>query len=140
MTNRRLADIVKDQRLVTLEERETVQAACRCMCDCRTGSVLVMDGEQRLIGIFTGRDAVRTLAEGRSAEATSLAHAMTPNPITIALGARAVDALREMNNRGFRHLPVVDGGKICGVVSRSDFTGMEIDLLDDENHVWECLR
>lgn len=65
---------------------------------------------------------------------------MTPNPITIGADSRAIDALRVMSNRGFRHLPVVEGGKIWGVVSRSDFMGMEIDRLDDETHLGECLR
>jgi CBS domain-containing protein len=46
----------------------------------------------------------------------------------------AIDALREMSNRGFRHLPVAESGRIWGVVSRSDFIGMEIDRLD-EDHV-----
>ena len=138
--NRKLADIVKDQRLLVLAERETVQQACRCMWECRTGSVLVVDDQQRLTGIFTGRDAVRTLAEGKNAEVTTLAHAMTPNPITITPDNRAIDALREMSNRGFRHLPVVESGRIWGVVSRSDFMGMEIDRLDDETHLWECIR
>ncbi len=123
-----------------LAERETVQQACRCMWECRTGSVLVVDDQQRLTGIFTGRDAVRTLAEGKNAEVTTLAHAMTPNPITITPDNRAIDALREMSNRGFRHLPVVESGRIWGVVSRSDFLGMEIDRLDDEIHLWECIR
>jgi predicted transcriptional regulator len=59
---------------------------------------------------------VRTLAEGKNAEVTRLAHAMTPNPITITPGSRAIDALWEMSNRDFRHLPVVESGKIWGVV------------------------
>ena len=140
MINRKLADIVKGQKLVALAERETVQEACRYMWERRTGSVLVLDDQQRLTGIFTGRDAVRTLAEGKSAKVTTLAQAMTPNPITTTPDNRAVDALREMSNRGFRHLPVVEGGRIWGVVSRSDFMGMEIDRLDDETHLWECIR
>ena len=140
MINRKLADIVKGQKLVALAERETVQEACRYMWECRTGSVLVLDDQQRLTGIFTGRDAVRTLAEGKSAEVTTLAHAMTPNPITITPDNRAIDALREMSNRGFRHLPVVESGRIWGVVSRSDFLGMEIDRLDEDNHLCECIR
>jgi CBS domain-containing protein len=140
MIMRKLANIVKGQKLVALTERETVQQACRCMWECRTGSVLVVDDQQRLTGIFTGRDAVRTLAEGKNAEVTTLAHAMTPNPITITPDNRAIDALREMSNRGFRHLPVVESGRILGVVSRSDFLGTEIDRLDDENHLWECIR
>jgi CBS domain-containing protein len=110
------------------------------MWERRTGSVLVLDDQQRLTGIFTGRDAVRTLAEGKSAKVTTLVQAMTPNPITTTPDHRAVDALREMSNRGFRHLPVVEGGRICGVVSRSDFLGMEIDRLDEDNHLCECIR
>jgi CBS domain-containing protein len=140
MINRKLANIVKGQKLVALTERETVQQACRCMWESRTGSVLVLDDQQHLIGIFTGRDAVRTLAEGKSAQETALGQAMTPNPITITPDNRALDALREMCNRGFRHLPVVGSGRIWGVVSRSDFLGTEIDRLDDENHLWECIR
>ena len=140
MINRKLADIVKDQKLLALAEHATVQEACRCMWECRAGSVLVVDHQQCLTGIFTGRDAVRALAEGKNAEVTPLAQVMTPNPITIAADNRAIDALRVMSNRGFRHLPVVEGGKIWGVVSRSDFMGMEIDRLDDETHLEECLR
>ena len=140
MINRKLAEIVKGQKLVALAERETVQEACRYMWERRTGSVLVLDDQQCLTGIFTGRDAVRTLAEGKNAEATTLAQAITPNPITITPDNRAIDALREMSNRGFRHLPVVEGGRIWGVVSRSDFLGMEIDRLDEDNHLCECIR
>jgi CBS domain-containing protein len=140
MINRKLADIVKDQKLLALAEHATVQEACRCMWECRAGSVLVVDHQLHLAGIFTGRDAVRALAQGKNAELTPLAQVMTPNPITITPDSRAIDALREMNNRGFRHLPVIEGGRICGVVSRSDFMGMEIDRLDDETHLEECIR
>jgi CBS domain-containing protein len=140
MMNRKLADIVKDQKLVALAERETVQEACRYMWERRTGSVLVLDDQERLTGIFTGRDAVRTLAEGKSAKETPLAQAMTPNPITLTPDNHAVDALREMGNRGFRHLPVVENGRIWGVVSRSDFLGMEIDRLDEDDHLCERIR
>jgi predicted transcriptional regulator len=45
-----------------------------------------------------------------------------------------------MCDRGFRHLPVIDNGKIVGVVSRGDFKGMEIDQLDEDEHLWECVR
>ena len=140
MINRKLADIVRDQKLLALTEHATVQEACRCMWECRVGSVLVVDHQQCLTGIFTGRDAVRALAEDKNAEVTTLVQVMTPNPIALAADSRAIDALREMSNRGFRHLPVVEDGKIWGVVSRSDFMGMEIDRLDDETHLWECIR
>ena len=140
MTNRKLAYIVKDQKPLVLDMYETVQHACQCMRGRNAGSVLVIDEQQCLRGIFTGRDAVRALAEGKDAAATTLAHAMTPNPITITPDNRAIDALRKMSDGGFRHLPVVENGTIWGIVARSDFNGMEIDQLDEEDHLWECIR
>ena len=83
---------------------------------------------------------MRTLAQGKNAEVTTLAQTMTRNLITINPDSRAIDALREMSNRGFCHLPVVESGRIWGVVSRGDFKGMEIDQLDEEDHLWECVR
>jgi CBS domain-containing protein len=140
MTNRKIENIVKGQNLQILAENATVQQACRCMFDCGTGSVLVVDDQQRLTGIFTSRDAVRTLAQGKNAEATILSQVMTPNPVTISPDSRAIDALRTMNERGFRHLPVVESGKLVGIITRSTFQGMEIDQLDTEVHLWECIR
>ena len=140
MTNRKIGNIVRGQKLQILTENATVQQACRCMFDCGTGSVLVVDDQQRLTGIFTGRDAVRTLAQGKNAEATILSQVMTPNPVTISPDSRAIDALRTMNERGFRHLPVVESGKLVGIITRSAFHGMEIDQLDTEVHLWECIR
>jgi len=140
MTDRTIADIVADQNPLVLAAHETVQQGCKCMCERCAGSVLVIDDQRRLSGIFTGRDAVRTFAEGKVAAVTTLAQAMTPNPTTIAPESRAIDALRALNDGGFRHLPVVENGKIWGIVSRSDFKGMEIDRLDEETQLWECIR
>jgi CBS domain-containing protein len=140
MTNRQLAYIIKDQRPLVLGEQDTVQRACREMWDRRVGSALVVDSDQRLTGIFTGRDAVRALAQEKDAATTPLAEAMTVKPVTISPDCRAIDALRAMSDGGFRHLPVIDGDKIWGTVSRGDFKGMEIDRLDDEEHLWECIR
>ncbi|MGI9403580.1 MAG: CBS domain-containing protein [Hyphomicrobium sp.] len=140
MTNRTIADIVKEQKPLVLAAHETVQEACRCMWERRAGSVLVVNDQQSLSGIFTGRNAVRTLAEGKDAAVTTLAQAMTANPTTITPGSRAIDALRTMNDGGFRHLPVIESGRIWGIISRGDFKGMEIDRLDEETHISECLR
>ena len=71
---------------------------------------------------------------------TTLAQVMTPDPITITPDSRAIDALRTMSDAGFRHLPVVENGRIWGIVSRVDFKGAEIDQLDEEDHLWECIR
>jgi CBS domain-containing protein len=127
MTNRELAYIVKDQKPLVLPADEAVRLACRCMWERRNGSVLVVDGEQRLSGIFTGRDAVRLLAKGKDAARAPLAKAMTRKPVTITPKSRAIDALRAMAEGGFRHVPVTEEGTIKGVVSRGDIKGMEFE-------------
>ena len=139
MTNRNLAYIVKDQNPLTMAANDTVQHACRRMWERRVGAVLVTDEKQRLAGIFTGRDAVHALAESKNSAETLLADAMTPNPDTIAPECTAIDALRAMSDRGYRHLPIVANGKILGIVSRGDFKGLELDRLEDETHLWECI-
>jgi CBS domain-containing protein len=126
MSNRELAHIIKDQKPLVLSRDETARAACRCMWECRSGSVLVVDGRQRLGGIFTGRDAVRLLAKGEDGS-TPLAKAMTRNPVTIGPKSRAIDALRAMSEGGFRHVPVTEDGSVRGVVSRGDLKGMEFE-------------
>lgn len=136
---RPLGDIVAKQKPVLLGSDETVTEACKAMRRRKAGSVLVVDRRQRLTGIFTGRDAVRALAKTKNAAATRLAKAMTRDPATMPPDNDAIDALRAMNDCGFRHIPVVMSGRILGVVSRSDFTGIEIDRLDEEEHLKECL-
>ena len=140
MTNRALAYIVKDQLPLVLTTGDTVRTACEHMCARRAGSVLVVDDQQRLLGIFTGRDAVKLASAGSDAARTPLSQAMTTNPVTIGPEARAIDALRLMCEHGFRHLPVIEHGRIWGVVSRGDFKGAELDRLDTEQHLWECIR
>lgn len=137
MTNRSIAFIVKDQNPLIMTANQTVQDACQRMTERRVGAVLVTDRKRRLSGIFTGRDAVRALAEGKIAAETTLSAAMTHDPRTISPDETAKDALLAMNNGGFRHLPVVADGKILGIVSRGDFKGLELDLLEDEINLWE---
>jgi CBS domain-containing protein len=139
MPDRKLAYILKDQKPVVLALHDTVEQACRCMWERRVGSVLVTDEHQRLRGIFTGRDAVRMVAQGSDPSKTPLSEAMTPDPVTLKPQSRAIDALRAMNEGGFRHLPVLDDGRIWGVVSRGDFSGVEIDRLEEEIHLAECI-
>ncbi len=136
---REVAKIIEGQSPLLVREDETVQSACRSMRRRKCGATLVVDTQQCLSGIFTGRDAVRVLARVEDAATTRLAKAMTRNPVTIAPESSAIDALRAMNDGGFRHLPVVANGKILGVVSRSDFTGIEIDRLDEEEHLKEVI-
>ena len=135
---RKMSDIVRNQVPVTLPPDATVRDACQCMRDRRVGAVLVTENDQRLLGIFTGRDAVhRVLAEGRSAARTKLAAVMTRDPDTMPPNKTAIDALRLMEDGRYRHVPIVDDGKVVGIVSRFDFSGTELDRLDEETGLWE---
>ena len=135
---RKMSELVRHQNPLVLPPTATAKEACRSMRDRRVGAVLVVEADGRLVGVFTGRDAVcRVLAEGKDPAKTHLAEVMTPKPDTIAPRSTAIEALRLMADRGFRHLPVVDGGKVVGIVSKGDFRGLEQDRLDEETGLWE---
>ena len=133
-----MSDIVRNRDPVTFPPSATVRDACRSMREYRVGAVLVTEGDHRLVGIFTARDAVhRVLAEGRSAARTKLAEVVTRDPDTMPPGRTAIEALRLMEDRRYRHVPIVDGGRVVGIVSRFDFSGIELDRLNEETGLWE---
>lgn len=135
---RRMGDIVRDQKPVILPPSATVMEACCQMRDRRVGAVLVAEEDRKLLGIFTGRDAVcRVLAEARDPRATRLSDVMTREPRAIPPHRTAIDALRLMEDGWFRHVPVVAEGKIVGIASHGDFRGLEQAQLDEETDFWE---
>ena len=104
----------------------------------RVGAVLVTEKDRRLLGIFTGRDAVGgVLAEGKSAARTTLSDVMTRDPTSISPRKTAIEALRLMEDGRYRHVPIVEDGKVVGIVSGFDFSGLELDRLDEETGLWE---
>ena len=106
---RKMSDIVRNQDPLTLPPDTTVKEACRHMRDRRVGAVLVTEADRRLVGIFTGRDAVcRVLAEGKSADRTKLSEVMTRDPTAMPPGHTAIEALRLMQDARYRHVPIVD--------------------------------
>ena len=138
--NREMAEIIRNQKPLTLPPTATVQEACKHMHERKVGAVLVTNPKGELVGIFTGRDAVRVMAEGKPAEATPLRQVMTKNPHCLPPRHTAIHALRLMRDGGFRHVPVVDEGVVIGIVSRGDFRGLEQDRLDEETGIWERMR
>lgn len=140
MPQRTMGEIVRDQKPLMMGPSASVADACAAMHARRVGAVLVVDEGQRLQGIFTGRDAVRLLAEGLDAKATPLSAVMTNNPATLGPGARAQEALQLMSDAGFRHVPIVQDGRVAGIVSRYDFRAMEQARMDDATGFLEALR
>jgi CBS domain-containing protein len=95
--NRKIADIIKRQKLAKLAPTATVRQACKLMAERAVGSVLVSDETGRLVGIFTERDLVkRVAAPGLDIEKTQVAEVMTKMPETITPGDPAFVALRRI--------------------------------------------
>lgn len=141
MRDRPIADLVRRRDPVTLPPEATVQEACKAMRAHRVGCVLVAGADRRLLGIFTGRDAVcRIGAECRPPAETRLADAMTPDPQVLPPTGGALEALRLMQDGGFRHVPLVEDGVAVGVVSRGDFRAAEHARLNEETGLWETMR
>lgn len=141
MPQRHMSDIIRDQQPVVLSPETSIRDACRQMQKRRIGAILVAHSDGHLVGIFTGRDAVcRVLAEGLDAASTKLADVMTKNPDTITPEKTAMDALLQMQDGGYRHIPIVADGRITGIVSRGDFRGAEKARLDEETGFAEKMR
>jgi CBS domain-containing protein len=114
-----------------------VREAAKVMHGRNVGSVLIIE-DGRLEGILTERDVVhRVVAAGRDPDGTLLGEVMTRDPDTVLPDTTALDALRRMHDGGYRHLPVVEKGRVVAVVSRRDFLGGEKAQLDDETAIWE---
>ena len=141
MLNRPVATLIRNQVVLALPPEATVRGACQRMRERYVGSVLVTDERDHLVGIFTERDAVcRVLAEGRDADRTTLAKVMTTEVASVSPQATALDALRLMQDGGFRHVPVVAGRRVVGIVSYTDFRGQEHARLEHETELFETIR
>jgi CBS domain-containing protein len=116
--------IVRDilsTKLVSVGPSATVAEAATVMGERHVGSALVMEGES-LIGIFTERDIVRALSQDFDAPGHSVSPWMTKNPKTIGAEADVKEALDMMLTGGFRHVPVVDGERVVGIISMRDIS------------------
>jgi CBS domain-containing protein len=140
MARKLMPDVVHDQELAELPGAATVREATRLMTARDVSTVLITAGGGRLEGIVTERDIVRRVVmPGRDPDRTRLHEVMTRDPDTIGPNEPPIEALRRMQDGGYRHLPVVDGGRLVGIVSRRDFSGTEKTRLDDETSLWEEL-
>ena len=118
-----VADILskRDARsLASLSPTATVRDALQLMADRNIGSVLIMQGEA-LLGIFTERDYARKIeVRGRASGDTRLAEVMTPDVLHVGPATTTQECMALMTDKRLRHLPVLDGGQVVGMVSIGD--------------------
>jgi CBS domain-containing protein len=112
-------------QVVSTGSDEPVCAAAAAMVRDRTGSALVMQG-RFLAGILTERDVLRAAASGADLTTSPVSAWMTKDPESATLDTTAEDAAQLMLLHGFRHLPVLDGREVRGVVSLRDLFSARI--------------
>jgi CBS domain-containing protein len=123
MTEHAEIEIVRHFDPVTLPPDATVMMAARHMRSQHITAVLVTEEDGKLIGIFTERDAIsRVLAEGKDPVVTTLAEVMTDNPDTVSPADATAEVVRAMRAAHCRHLPMVEDGKVVGIVSRGQLS------------------
>jgi CBS domain-containing protein len=125
----RVSEIMTNAAVLEQSE-DTLAEAARKMWKQQTGSLLVMEGED-LVGIITERDVLKAVATGVKPEDTRIAEVMTKDLITVGPGTSLREAAKIMADRWIRHLPVLDGGKLVGVLSQRDLAGVLAGALNE---------
>jgi CBS domain-containing protein len=117
--------------VIHVRSGDMVVEALRQMRDNRVRSVLVIDDDV-LVGIVTQGDcAIKVLLPGLDAKQTPVGQVMTSKPVTVKPDDRLEGCMAMMAARGFRHLPVLDAGKVVGVISIGDVVK---DIIGDLEH------
>ncbi len=132
MPTRKIRDVIRGRKILTATGDLNVREAARRMMEAQVGSIVIMSGNQ-LAGIFTERDMLtRIVAAGRDPDTTRLDDVMTRHPQTVTVDKPLGHALHLMHECGFRHMPVVEGERLIGMVSARDALATELLAFEDE--------
>jgi CBS domain-containing protein len=115
----------------------TVFSAIELMSEKNIGGVVVIENGN-LVGIFTERDYARKLIlKGKSSRDTPIGELMTKNLITVTPESTIQEAMQLMSNKKIRHLPVLENGKLCGIISISDVVRF---IMEEQKEIIEHLE
>ena len=124
---------------VTDSADDTLAQACDKMRHAQTSSMLIMDGD-RLVGIVTERDVVKTIAQGLDPKETRVKDIMTTDLVTIGPMTTLKEAANIMATKWIRHLPIVEGSKVVGMISQRDLTGVLAGALHEPDRLHELIQ
>lgn len=123
----------KGRQVYTVPKGSTVAEAVSEMNEKGVGALLVLDG-RKPVGIFTERDVLRRIVDpDKDPALVRVGDVMTRQLVTISIDTRVAEAMSLMTERRFRHLPVLDGGEVVGMLSAGDL--MRWITLNQENYI-----
>lgn len=127
----------KGSKIWSVKPGDTVYEAIQLMARKGIGALLVLDGDE-IFGVFSERDYARkVILEGRASRETEVGDICSREVITISPRATADEGLALMTNRHIRHLPVVENGKLIGLVSIGDLVNA---VIGDQQQLIEQLE
>jgi len=114
--------------------------AAELLSEHRIGAIIVAEDPQKPLGILSERDIVRELGRaGSGCLSEAVSHYMTSKLVTCATGTTALQALEAMSQGRFRHMPVMEGDKMIGVISIGDVVQARLQQLAQENDAMESM-
>ena len=127
----------KHKELISIAPNRPVFDALIILAEYKIGALAVMDGD-KLVGIFSERDYAREVVlQGRSSKTTLVSEVMTAKVIAGNPGDLVDSAMRLMSEKNFRHLPVLDGDKVLGMLSLGD---MVKEIINDQQRAINALE
>ena len=127
----------KPSRVVSVRPDQSVLEAIKVLAQENIGAAIVMNGP-KIVGIFSERDYTRKVVlQGRSSDTTKVEEIMTPNVIVVGPRTKTRECMQLMTEKNIRHLPVVDEGRVVGMVSIRDIVS---DIIADQDFTIEQLE
>ncbi len=123
----------KGSDVLTAEPTASLADAVKLLNTRRIGALVVTGPDRRIIGILSERDIVRTVAEkGEGALAGSVADAMTRKVVTCTMSDTVAELMERMTEGKFRHVPVLEQGRLAGIVSIGDVVKSRLHEMEQE--------
>ena len=124
----------KGSDVVTTDPSASVSEAIKLLAERRIGAVVVTGADRRMVGILSERDIVRALAErGPAALDAPIAEIMTRKVITCGSGETVCELMERMTTGKFRHVPVVEQGRLAGIISIGDVVKSRVQEMERES-------
>jgi CBS domain-containing protein len=124
---------LKGRDVVAIEPNRSLSEAAKVLSERRIGALLVIDGKRPVSGIISERDIVRAIAvHGPQALDEPVSRFMTEKVLTCTGETSINDVMELMTQQKFRHVPVVEGGRLLGIISIGDVVKLRLEEVEGE--------